>query len=153
MALGRFVNAVCLVALALGLVGCDHATKIAAKASLEGATAVPIAPAVLHGAVELRYVQNDDIAFSALRQLGVPRSPALLSVVALAAIGTIAVLALAARRRRPQREGAGADGRFARVGLAAGVDGRFACVGLALVLGGAIGNVIDRIARGYVVDF
>jgi signal peptidase II len=30
---------------------------------------------------------------------------------------------------------------------------RLLCFALAMVLGGAIGNVIDRIARGYVVDF
>ncbi len=27
------------------------------------------------------------------------------------------------------------------------------CIGLCLVIGGALGNVIDRVALGYVVDF
>ncbi len=31
--------------------------------------------------------------------------------------------------------------------------GRLACVGLALILGGAIGNLIDRLLHGSVVDF
>jgi signal peptidase II len=30
---------------------------------------------------------------------------------------------------------------------------RLFCAGLALILGGAIGNLIDRLARGYVIDF
>lgn len=32
-------------------------------------------------------------------------------------------------------------------------DERFAVVGLSLVLGGAIGNYVDRLARGFVIDF
>ena len=63
---GRFLRAALFLFLVLGLFGCDHATKIAAKASLEGSAAVPIAPEVLRGTVELRYAQNDDVAFSAL---------------------------------------------------------------------------------------
>jgi signal peptidase II len=37
--------------------------------------------------------------------------------------------------------------------LARGVDGKIAWWGLALILGGAVGNIIDRVARGEVVDF
>src|SRR4051794_32554990 len=76
-ALGR-LRCFLVALLALGLVGCDHATKIAAKATLEGASAIPIAPDVLRGAVELRYAANDDIAFSAFHRLGVPHPAALL---------------------------------------------------------------------------
>ena len=32
-------------------------------------------------------------------------------------------------------------------------EGRFFAISLAMILGGAIGNLIDRVARGYVVDF
>lgn len=32
-------------------------------------------------------------------------------------------------------------------------DNRMLCIGLCLVIGGALGNVIDRVALGYVVDF
>lgn len=37
--------------------------------------------------------------------------------------------------------------------LRGGRDERFARVGLPLVLGGALGNVVDRLARGFVIDF
>ena len=61
---------------------------------------------------------------------------------------------------------AGADGwqrwLFATIAVAAAVfivwllkrgGNRLYCLGLALILGGAIGNVIDRVIHGYVVDF
>lgn len=107
--------------------GCDHATKSAAVSSLAGNAAVP----VVRG-LELRYVENTDIAFSVLRTLGIPQSPAFLA--AISAVAT-SVLVFSVLRR-------GAEPRP-----------RLTCAGLALVLGGAAGNLVDRIVRGYVVDF
>jgi signal peptidase II len=133
-ALGR-LRCLLVALLALGLFGCDHATKIAAKATLEGASAIPIAPHVLRGAVELRYAANDDIAFSAFDRLGVPHPATVLIGVALLAVVGIVVMAIAFRRQPfPDRD-------------------RMAPAGFAFILGGALGNVVDRIARGYVVDF
>jgi signal peptidase II len=108
------------------LVGCDHATKIAAKSALEGR-----APHTLvRGVVDLEYRENTDVAFNLLR--AVPeriRAPMLL---AAGAVGVVALLvALLARRRA--------------LGLVS--------VALLLVTAGAVGNYLDRVARGYVVDF
>lgn len=113
--------------LALSLFGCDHATKVAAEASLGRGGAVDL----VSGVLELRYVQNDDAAFSLFRTLGVTRTPGLL--LAAAAIAVVAVVvAWVAQRKRASRA---------------------QHVGFALVLTGALGNIADRAMRGYVVDF
>lgn len=145
-----------LILFTVGLFGCDYATKSAAKATLEGTDGIPVAPAVLHGAVELRYVENEDIAFSALRHLGVPRSPELLIALSAIALSIIVATVLAARRRAGALEGR--RDRKGRSGVAAETTepepGELASrIGLALILSGALGNIVDRIFRGYVVDF
>lgn len=131
----RFIRLSCLVIVAMSLFGCDHATKIAAKATLEKSPAVQVAPTVLHGVLELRYTENDDIAFSAFHHLGLPRSPAVLIVVGAFAMLQILVLAVVLWRSRSAQQPGVAQ------------------LGVALIVGGALGNIVDRIWRGYVVDF
>lgn len=106
------------------LVGCDHATKYAAKAELEGQP-----PRVLIASMlDLRYTENTDVAFSLLRWIpeGV-RAPLLIVFGALAMVALFVLL----RRSSP--------------GLAR--------VAVVLLLAGALGNYLDRLVRGYVVDF
>jgi signal peptidase II len=123
-----------LVVLLLSLVGCDHTAKLAAERALQSAAPLDVVP----GLLELRYTKNDDIAFSMLRALPFfegqqwPDEKRWM-LVAAAALG-IALMGAIAWRRRAQAT---------RVELVAWV----------LVLAGAIGNVIDRVVRGYVVDF
>jgi signal peptidase II len=114
-----------LVACVACLVGCDHATKLAAETSLKDH-----APVVLAPGVDLFYTENRSIAFSALERLSL-HPPAWLLVV-LALLETGLVLAFWARRRN-----------------ASGVEH----AGFAMVVAGAIGNAVDRAARGHVVDF
>ncbi len=78
---------------------------------------------LIPGVLGLRYCENTGVAFSLLS--GVPWLPALLSV-AMIVLGALAL-------RRYQR-------------------GRVSRLGAALVLGGAVGNLIDRALLGYVVD-
>jgi signal peptidase II len=114
-----------LIGLLLGLVGCDHVTKALAKSELEAQPA----RAVLEPVLQLRYVENTDVAFNLLRWIPLDvRGPLLLVSGALA---IVAVCGLLLQRR---------------------ISG-WLRAGLLLVLAGALGNYIDRVARGYVVDF
>jgi signal peptidase II len=108
------------------LVGCDHATKGVAKAELESGSAREL----IGGILSLRYVENTDIAFNLLRWV-----PETIRFPALVVTGAVAVLALSILLFRAR--------------LAVGVP----LIALVLVTAGAMGNYLDRIFRGYVVDF
>jgi len=118
-----------LLLLTLSLVGCDHATKAAAEATLGSAGPV----AIVKGLLELSYVQNHDTAFSLTRyvSLSLPSKPFVLA--GLAMLATLLVAGAAWRRR-------------ARAS-------RLEQVATALVVAGAVGNLLDRLTRGYVIDF
>ena len=64
-----------LIAVAAGLVGCDHATKHAAQSELRSQDPVSL----VSGVVDLTYTENRDFAFSALREIpdGVKRGLAI----------------------------------------------------------------------------
>jgi signal peptidase II len=114
-----------LVALTF-LVGCDHATKLAAKSELEGQGSRPL----IHGVLGLRYTENSDVAFNLLRAIPERvRAPLLIVTGAAAMLGLLGFLLF----------------RQSGLGLAR--------VALLLVTAGALGNYLDRIVRGYVVDF
>ena len=85
---------------------------------------------VVSGLLSLSHVRNRGAAFGILSEADLPYQAALFSAVSLLALVAIAVYAfrLPAEARLPQ-------------------------MGLALVLGGALGNLIDRVRLGYVVDF
>ena len=107
------------------LVGCDHVTKYAAKAELESQPPKELIASVL----ELRYVENTDIGFSLLRWI--PEEVRRPLVLVLGAVGITVLVVMLLRRPVP-------------------LGSR---VALVLILGGALGNYTDRLARGYVVDF
>ncbi|HEY8448796.1 MAG TPA: signal peptidase II [Thermomicrobiales bacterium] len=80
---------------------------------------------VIGDLVELRYAQNTGVAFGLLQGQGV--------LVPLLSIAVVAFLL--------------------RMYLRVGAPSPWFAVGSGLVLGGALGNVIDRMRLGYVVDF
>lgn len=122
----RLVNRLLIVLVLLVLVGCDHASKGVAKSELESDGAREL----IRGIVSLRYVENTDIAFNLLRW--VPES---IRFPALVALGAVAVAGLGwLLLRAPQHAG-------------------LPLLALVLVTAGAVGNYLDRIVRGYVVDF
>jgi signal peptidase II len=114
-----------LVGLML-LVGCDHATKHVAKSQLEGRGP----HSLIHGVLDLRYAENTDVAFNLLRAMPERTRVPLLNVVG--AVAVAALLGVLLLRRR----GTG-----------------FGRAALLLVTAGAVGNYLDRVIRGYVVDF
>jgi signal peptidase II len=108
------------------LVGCDHATKFVAKSQLEGERPRQL----LCGVLDLQYTENRDVGFNLLR--AVPeQTRAKIMIVA----GAVALLVLGAALIRGASQ--------ARLTRAA----------LLLLTAGAVANYVDRLARGYVVDF
>jgi signal peptidase II len=104
----------------------DQATKAVIVRSLALHEYVPL----VDGLLSLSHVRNRGAAFGILSDWDVPHQSALLSVLSLGALFAIACY-------------------FLRLPRAA----RLPRLALALVLGGAFGNLIDRVRLGYVVDF
>jgi signal peptidase II len=114
--------------LSLVIIGFDQLTKALVHSKLHVFESVALVP----GLVDLTHVQNKGVAFGLLNDapMGIRAKAALttaLAALALAGIG------LYARHVRPEE--------------------RLARIGLSLILGGAVGNLLDRVMRGYVVDF
>src|SRR6185369_7387894 len=91
----RCASRLALLVALTALVGCDHATKFAAKAELEGQPP----RSLIHGVVGLRYTENTDVAFNLLR--AVPervRAPVLMVAGVVAMVALLGFLLL--RRSR-----------------------------------------------------
>jgi signal peptidase II len=114
--------------LMLGVAGCDQATKHLAVTRLPNRGVRELLPGVL----DLRAAMNTDTAFSLLGGI-VPLQIRIVLLLVLAVAGALALAVFIHLRWRDTT-------LFER---AAG----------ALVLGGAVGNALDRMTRSYVVDF
>ncbi len=104
----------------------DQAVKFLVVRMLPVYDSVTVIPHVL----DLTYVRNTGVAFGLLNNSTLPFKGVITTTLALAALGGIALYA-----RQLQ-----AHERLARLGLM-------------LILGGAFGNIIDRLRLGYVIDF
>ena len=100
------------------------------KAMIRPALALHESREVIPGFLDLTRVHNTGAAFGMLNSVEFPFKTVVLSIVAAVALGGVAWYA-------------------ATVPLA----DRLARIGIAGVLGGAVGNLIDRATRGYVLDF
>lgn len=112
--------------LMAAVIGLDQATKALVAHQLDLHEYVPL----VDGLLSLSHVRNRGAAFGLLSDWDLPYQSTLLSALSIAALAAIAVY-------------------FFRLPSAA----RLPRLALALVLGGAVGNLIDRVRLGYVVDF
>lgn len=119
------VARIVLVLLLLGVTGCDQATKHWAERDLQGK-----GPHHVMTRVDLEYAQNHGVAFNLERVI--PPS-AQKPIIVIAGLTLLGALGFALWRRRGELSPQSA--------------------GYALVIGGALGNLLDRYTRGYVVDF
>jgi len=110
--------------LSLAVIVLDHITKYIASTNLEYAQLVPLLPVL-----DLTLLHNKGAAFSFLSDAGGWQRWFFMAV----AIGVSAWIALWLSRLPAQK--------------------RWLAASLALILGGAVGNLIDRLVQGYVVDF
>ena len=104
----------------------DQATKLAAVRWLQGEGQVPLIP----GFLNLWFSTNRGGLFGSFGNLGEPWRVLLLIGIPLLFVG--GMILFLARTDEPDRA---------------------TLFGLAMMLGGAVGNLIDRIVRGEVVDF
>ena len=112
--------------LVAGLIVVDQVTK----ALLRSAVPLYDTRPIINGLLDFVHVRNEGVAFGLLNSLDLQNKWVLTTALASAALAGIAYYA---RHIRP-------DERLARIGLS-------------MILGGAIGNLIDRVYAGYVLDF
>ena len=116
--------------LELWVVGLIVVSDQVTKAFLRSALALHDSLEVIPGFLALTHVRNTGAAFGFLNTTDFPFKS---FVIPLVAVGALLAIALYAARLP--------------------IQDRLARFGLALILGGAIGNLIDRATVGYVLDF
>jgi signal peptidase II len=104
----------------------DRWTKAIVHSSFELGESVPI----IDGLFDITYVRNTGIAFGILNSFGSPGQTALLVLFSM----TAAIVVILYSIRSSVRD-------------------RVLQLALSLILGGAVGNLVDRLMYGYVVDF
>jgi signal peptidase II len=112
--------------LPMVIVGVDQATKAMVKAALPFQDSVTIIP----GFMNFTHVLNSGAAFGILNGVDFPFKTVLIAVIAMAALIGVGLYAASISHHQ-----------------------LVARIGLALIIGGAAGNLIDRVLFGSVVDF
>jgi len=105
---------------------CDLSTKWLAKQHLQHTPPMQIVPDIF----ELRYTENDAISFSMLKSIDLPKRTIIIYSTSLIAFILLGIITYQSRKESLLWLGA-----------------------LMLILSGAIGNLIDRLLNGHVVDF
>jgi signal peptidase II len=115
-----------LAAIILAVVAVDQATKLLVSSQMGLGQSIPVVPGLLH----ITLVRNTGMAFGLLSAHAIPYKPFLVTLLSVIALSAVAIYAI---RAHPHE--------------------RLSRFGLAFILGGAAGNIIDRIRLGYVIDF
>ncbi len=114
------------VGIAAVIVVLDQAVKALVRSRIDLYESIRVIPEFF----DLTRVHNYGAAFGMLNAVDLPFKSAILAVIALGALAAIAWYGASLPDSQP-----------------------LARLGLALILGGAAGNLIDRVAAGYVLDF
>lgn len=112
--------------LPLSIVIVDQLTKAAVRATLPLHTSITVMP----GFLDVTHVRNTGAAFGILNAADFPFKTVVIALIATAALVGVGLYAASLAHHQ-----------------------LVARVGLALIIGGAAGNLLDRIAVGSVVDF
>jgi signal peptidase II len=112
--------------LAMGVVVVDQAVKAVVRSNFELHDSVAVIPSFFN----LTRVHNYGAAFGLMNAADFPFKTVVLSIVAAFALAALAWY-----------------------GATLPADQQLARAGLALIVGGAAGNLIDRLSAGYVIDF
>lgn len=125
------VNALALkrlgyVLISLGVFVLDQITKAVVVASIPLHTSIP----VVHGFFDLTHVKNRGAAFGLFASFDSPMRAVLLNAVAFAVFVGVLIYAFKSSPHSTRLQ-----------------------VGLSLILGGAVGNLVDRVRLGSVTDF
>jgi signal peptidase II len=115
-----------LAVIVLAVLALDQASKFAVSSQMALGQSVPVASGLLH----MTLVHNTGMALGILSGQTIPYKTVLVTLLSLAALSAVGIYAL----RTPARQ-------------------TLTRLGLAFVLGGAVGNIVDRVRLGYVVDF
>ncbi len=119
-----------LSALTFWIAGVIVVADQATKALVRGRLPLHASETIIPGFLDLTHVRNTGAAFGILGAIDFPFKPAVIALLATAALVAVAVFAA---QLSPHQ--------------------KLARIGLALILGGAVGNLIDRVTVGYVLDF
>jgi signal peptidase II len=112
--------------LTLAIIVADQATK----AVVNNIVSLYESRTIIPGFLDLAHVRNEGVAFGLFNSADLQHKWVLTTSLALAALAGITYYA----RHIRQEE-------------------RLARIGLSMILGGALGNLIDRVRNGYVLDF
>jgi signal peptidase II len=112
--------------LTLAIIAADQFAKALVRGAVSPFETRPIIP----GVIDVVHVRNEGVAFGLFNTTNLQNKWIYTTGLALAALAGVSYFA---RHLRPEE--------------------RLARVGLSMILGGAFGNLIDRVRYGYVLDF